>query len=185
MISLTKCSASSLTCSAFSTRKLPPSRPQLLTFPTINNVEQNTSSSQLCSQKPLYLSPTENMALVKRKRVTECQAYEADRSRPMEINIELPGEDAAQRMKIGVYFATWWALNVVFNIYNKKVLNAFPYPWLTSTLSLAAGSLLMLISWATRVAEAPTVNLDFWKALFPVRNSFFSSYFCIFVVFFS
>jgi hypothetical protein len=59
-------------------------------------------------------------------------------------------------------------LNVVFNIYNKKVLNAFPYPWLTSTLSLAAGSLIMLISWATRVAEAPKVNLDFWKALFPV-----------------
>ena len=67
--------------------------------------------------------------------MTECQAYEADRSRPLEINIELPAEEAAQRFKIGVYFATWWALNVVFNIYNKKVLNAFPYPWLTSTLS--------------------------------------------------
>jgi hypothetical protein len=59
----------------------------------------------------------------------------------------------------------------VFNIYNKKVLNAFPYPWLTSTLSLAAGSLIMLISWATRVADAPKVDLDFWKALFPVRKS--------------
>jgi len=176
MISLTKCSASSLTCSAFSTRKLPHARPQLLTFPTINNVEQNTNvSHQLCSQKPLYLSSTENLALMKRKRVTECQAYEADRSRPIEINIELPGEDAAQKVKIGVYFATWWALNVVFNIYNKKVLNAFPYPWLTSTLSLAAGSLMMLISWATRVAEVPKVNLDFWKALFPVRIFFFLS----------
>src|ERR1035441_6312173 len=45
-----------------------------------------------------------------------------------------------QRIKISIYFATWWSLNVVFNIYNKKVLNAFPFPWLTSTLSLAAGS---------------------------------------------
>jgi hypothetical protein len=26
-------------------------------------------------------------------------------------------------VKIGIYFASWWALNVVFNIYNKKVLN--------------------------------------------------------------
>ncbi|CAJ1962442.1 unnamed protein product [Sphenostylis stenocarpa] len=168
MISLMKCSTSSLTGSAFSTRKLPLAKPQLLTFSTIANVEQNTAPSQLSSQKLLYLSSSENLALVKRKRVTECQAYEADRSRPIEINIALPDEDAAQRVKIGVYFATWWALNVVFNIYNKKVLNAFPYPWLTSTLSLAAGSLMMLISWATRVAEVPKVNLDFWKALFPV-----------------
>nr|CAD1819251.1 unnamed protein product [Ananas comosus var. bracteatus] len=74
---------------------------------------------------------------------------------------------AAQRAKIGVYFATWWALNVVFNIYNKKVLNAFPYPWLTSTLSLAAGSLIMLVSWATRIAETPKTDLEFWKALAP------------------
>lgn len=69
-----------------------------------------------------------------------------------------------------VYFATWWALNVIFNIYNKKVLNAFPYPWLTSTLSLAAGSAIMLASWATRIAEAPATDLDFWKALSPVRS---------------
>uniref|UniRef100_A0A0D9WF20 Sugar phosphate transporter domain-containing protein n=1 Tax=Leersia perrieri TaxID=77586 RepID=A0A0D9WF20_9ORYZ len=56
------------------------------------------------------------------------------------------------RAEIGVYFATWWVLNVIFNIYNKKVLNTFPYPWLTSTLSLA---------------EPPSTNLDFWKALSP------------------
>ncbi|KAK1631105.1 hypothetical protein QYE76_005420 [Lolium multiflorum] len=44
------------------------------------------------------------------------------------------------------------------------MLNAFPYPWLTSMLSLAAGSAIMLASWATRIAEAPD-GLDFWKAL--------------------
>ncbi|GFS29431.1 glucose 6-phosphate/phosphate translocator 1 [Actinidia rufa] len=100
-------------------------------------------------------------------RVWREGAYEAERSQP--INIDLPEKSvAAQKLKISVYLATWWALNVVFNIYNKKVLNAFPYPWLTSTLSLAAGSLIMLISWATRIAEAPKTDVDFWKALFPV-----------------
>ncbi|KAJ0452747.1 putative sugar phosphate transporter domain-containing protein [Helianthus annuus] len=59
-----------------------------------------------------------------------CKAYEADRSDGVE-KIE-----AAKRVKIGVYFATWWFLNVIFNIYNKKVLNVFPYPWLTSTFHL-------------------------------------------------
>lgn len=75
---------------------------------------------------------------------------------------------AAQKIKIGIYFAVWWSLNVVFNIYNKKVLNAYPYPWLTSTLSLACGSLMMLVSWAIRIAEFPETDLDFWKGLAPV-----------------
>ncbi|PNX55061.1 glucose-6-phosphate/phosphate translocator chloroplastic-like [Trifolium pratense] len=143
-------------------------RPKLCTIPTFHNLQNNTNNLSLSSFKPLYISSIENFKFSTttklRKSVTECHAYEeADRSQPLEINI---GEQAA-KFKIGLYFATWWALNVVFNIYNKKVLNAFPYPWLTSTLSLAAGSLIMLISWATRVAEAPKVNLDFWKALFP------------------
>uniref|UniRef100_A0A0E0AKQ2 Sugar phosphate transporter domain-containing protein n=1 Tax=Oryza glumipatula TaxID=40148 RepID=A0A0E0AKQ2_9ORYZ len=93
----------------------------------------------------------------------------ADGARPVEAApAGAAPEEAARRAKIGVYFATWWALNVIFNIYNKKVLNAFPYPWLTSTLSLAAGSAIMLASWATRIAEAPATDLDFWKALSPV-----------------
>ncbi|KAI8019318.1 hypothetical protein LOK49_LG04G00647 [Camellia lanceoleosa] len=88
-------------------------------------------------------------------------------SRVMKKELKVRSE-AAQKLKISVYFATWWALNVVFNIYNKKVLNAFPYPWLTSTLSLAMGSLIMLTSWATRIVEAPKTDPEFWKSLFPV-----------------
>lgn len=164
MISSVKYTPSSLTCSSFSTRR---KLPQLSTLPTIQNVQQNTNPSLFSSHKPLYLSSTPRS-----RNLTECQAYEADRSRPLEIDIELPDEQATQKLRIGLYFATWWALNVVFNIYNKKVLNAFPYPWLTSTLSLAAGSLIMLISWATRIADVPKVNFDFWKALFPVRLSY-------------
>eukprot|EP00475_Leptophrys_vorax_P006523 TRINITY_DN14039_c0_g1_i1.p1 TRINITY_DN14039_c0_g1~~TRINITY_DN14039_c0_g1_i1.p1 ORF type:complete len:405 (+),score=48.35 TRINITY_DN14039_c0_g1_i1:69-1283(+) len=77
-------------------------------------------------------------------------------------------DDAAFKIKIGGYFALWWTLNVVFNIYNKKVLNAFPYPWLCSTLALAAGVAIMLLSWATRLVEFPDTDLDFWKTLLPV-----------------
>ncbi|KAG0619288.1 hypothetical protein M758_4G128900 [Ceratodon purpureus] len=82
-------------------------------------------------------------------------------------DVEIP-KPAMGRVKIGIYFATWWALNVVFNIYNKKVLNAYPFPWLTSTLSLLAGSTIMLLSWVLRIVPAPDVDADFWKGLAPV-----------------
>lgn len=135
-------------------------------------------ANNVMSKKPLCISAVSGFGRIiepkdskTRDPLSQCNAYEASRTQSIPIGIELDREaqaETAQKMKIGVYFATWWALNVVFNIYNKKVLNAFPFPWLTSTLSLAAGSLMMLVSWATRVAETPKTDLHFWKALFPV-----------------
>ena len=117
----------------------------------------------LTLSKPLHLSS------LRAKSPVRCSAYEADKSEPPQP-IDDTKSEAAKKAKIGVYFATWWALNVVFNIYNKKVLNAYPYPWLTSTLSLAAGSLMMLISWAVGIVETPKTDFDFWKTLFPVSG---------------
>ncbi|XP_006367280.1 glucose-6-phosphate/phosphate translocator 2, chloroplastic-like [Solanum tuberosum] len=129
-------------------------------------------ANNIMSKKPLYISAVSGFGHVNESKsrdpLVQCNAYEA--SRPP-ISIEFDEETqivAAHKFKIGLYFATWWALNVVFNIYNKKVLNAFPFPWLTSTLSLAAGSFIMLVSWATRIAETPKTDIDFLKALFPV-----------------
>ncbi|CAI0437119.1 unnamed protein product [Linum tenue] len=120
----------------------------------------------LLVSKPLHLTSIEAFSPKERNappRSIVCKAYEAE---PVDAGEAKP--EAARKAKIGVYFATWWALNVVFNIYNKKVLNAFPYPWLTSTLSLACGSLMMLISWATRITPAPKTDFEFWKTLLPV-----------------
>ncbi|XP_011095359.1 glucose-6-phosphate/phosphate translocator 1, chloroplastic [Sesamum indicum] len=119
--------------------------------------------------KPLHVSKVESFSINKEKKpsLITCKAYEADRSKPIVESAEAKSE-AARKLKIGIYFATWWGLNVIFNIYNKKVLNAYPFPWLTSTLSLAAGSIIMLVSWALRIVEAPKTDLDFWKSLFPV-----------------
>ncbi|XP_041995400.1 glucose-6-phosphate/phosphate translocator 2, chloroplastic-like isoform X1 [Salvia splendens] len=142
--------------------------PKPQTLPTLHHPKKDE-----CLLKPLHISAATGFGSSvagpedSPRAGVSCNAYEA-RSQPIPISIEFDREGAAQKAKIVAYFATWWALNVVFNIYNKKVLNAFPFPWLTSTLSLAAGSLIMLVSWATRIAEAPETDLDFWKALFPV-----------------
>ncbi|KAK4491710.1 hypothetical protein RD792_002477 [Penstemon davidsonii] len=123
-------------------------------------------SSVLSLSKPLHLTKTVSFSNIiiskeKERSLVTCKAHEGEGSEP------IPSE-SSRKVKIGIYFATWWGLNVIFNIYNKKVLNVYPFPWLTSTLSLAAGSLIMLISWALRIAEPPKTDLDFWKTLFPV-----------------
>lgn len=135
-------------------------------------------------KKPIYgqsvkLTPCLGLGSSQRSLRSTCfkvqaKAYEASSSDyvPDGVSEDLSEKSSAQpvgqRLKIGIYFIAWWTLNVIFNIYNKKVLNAFPYPWLTSTLSLAVGSLMMWISWATHLIEAPETDLEFWKALAPV-----------------
>ena len=149
-------------------------------FPSfLSNFAKNYNKTNLVAPKRLCVSSSlqgfrylEESKDVKRgDSLVPCKAYEAHQVKPIQINIEFAEEVrevAAQKLKIGVYFATWWALNVIFNIYNKKVLNAFPFPWLTSTLSLAVGSLMMFVSWATKIAQPPKTDLNFWKALLPV-----------------
>ncbi|GKC14280.1 glucose-6-phosphate/phosphate translocator 1, chloroplastic-like protein [Tanacetum coccineum] len=124
--------------------------------------------------KPLHISSMQSFGslaqpheLKSLKSLVTCKARDSDGDHA-EVGVVVEKAEAARKVKIGFYFATWWFLNVIFNIYNKKVLNAFPFPWLTSTLSLAAGSLIMLVSWGVKVAEAPNTDLDFWKSLFPV-----------------
>ncbi|KAF7139852.1 hypothetical protein RHSIM_Rhsim06G0214200 [Rhododendron simsii] len=142
---------------------------QFSVLPPLPALKTRGKSSAIAIAKPLCVSSVEGFGELNKKRsLIACKAYEADRSEPIEEGAKQAPSEAAKKLKIGVYFATWWALNVVFNIYNKKVLNAFPFPWLTSTLSLACGSLMMLISWATRLAEAPKTDFEFWKALLPV-----------------
>ncbi|KAK4804634.1 hypothetical protein SAY86_004451 [Trapa natans] len=142
-------------------------------IPTRRSSLSPMPSRQICRRsvlsltRPLHVSSIGELGSSRTsdKKVDDlikCRVYEADGSE------QAAASDASKRVKIGIYFATWWALNVVFNIYNKKVLNAYPYPWLTSTLSLATGSLIMLISWSLRIAEAPKTDFDFWKTLFPV-----------------
>lgn len=170
MISSIKQSTGSFTrCDFLPRRQRCVAKSDVVSVPSSANVQ-----GFKCSAKPLYICSVEGFGSrsIGSKSNSVCRAYEAERSQPLDLNIELSDQEArseaAQKLKIGIYFATWWALNVVFNIYNKKVLNAFPYPWLTSTLSLATGSLMMLISWAVRIAEPPKTDLDFWKTLFPV-----------------
>lgn len=168
--SLTRSLSIEATMNSISLKQSSPSSPLLSKTPKpqrIRALPLKPSPNQTLSRfaplnaKPLYQQTQLHL------RSTVVRAYE---DRPSDQPVAVPVDaETKQRIKISIYFATWWALNVVFNIYNKKVLNVFPFPWLTSTLSLAAGSLIMLVSWATGIAQAPQTDMDFWKALAPVR----------------
>lgn len=71
-------------------------------------------------------------------------------------------------LKLPAYILLWYAFNIIFNILNKSTLNAFPCPWLISTLQLAASGVFMLFLWVTKLQPTPKVDKPFLVALLPV-----------------
>merc|ERR1719198_53965 len=71
-------------------------------------------------------------------------------------------------LKLAFLFTTWFSLNVMYNITNKKCQNAFPMPWTMTVVSLFVGIPWVMMLWATGIRKAPKINLEGWKTLLPI-----------------
>ncbi|KAJ0014784.1 hypothetical protein Pint_20875 [Pistacia integerrima] len=85
---------------------------------------------------------------------------------PAESNPEGDGETKPNKtLKLALVFGFWYFQNIVFNIYNKKVLNVFPFPWLLASFQLFAGSVWMLVLWSLKLQPCPKITKPFIVAL--------------------
>mmetsp|Transcript_15307 Transcript_15307/g.22434 ORF Transcript_15307/g.22434 Transcript_15307/m.22434 type:complete len:419 (-) Transcript_15307:157-1413(-) len=68
------------------------------------------------------------------------------------------GGNAKDRMKIGFYFGLWYALNVIYNILNKKLLNIIPAPVTVGTIQLGIGAAYAALLWITGIRSKPRLT---------------------------
>ncbi|KAK8532173.1 hypothetical protein V6N13_131507 [Hibiscus sabdariffa] len=71
----------------------------------------------------------------------------------------------AKTLQLALVFGFWYFQNIVFNIYNKKALNVFPFPWLLASFQLFAGSIWMLVLWSLKLQPCPKITKPFIVAL--------------------
>uniref|UniRef100_A0ACD5VBJ4 Uncharacterized protein n=1 Tax=Avena sativa TaxID=4498 RepID=A0ACD5VBJ4_AVESA len=79
---------------------------------------------------------------------------------------ELPAADEpttassgiAGTAQLGALIVAWYLLNIYFNIYNKQVLQALPFPYTITAFQLGFGSLAILSMWAARLHPLPTLS---------------------------
>lgn len=69
-------------------------------------------------------------------------------------------------LKVGGYFGLWYLFNIAYNIYNKRLLNALPVPWLMASAQLGIGLLYVFPLWLTNLRKAPKLAKG---ALGPLR----------------
>lgn len=73
---------------------------------------------------------------------------------------------AVNRATIAGLFFLWYLFNIIFNIMNKRVLNAWSNPWILSTVQLGIGSVMVLTQWLLKIQQRPNVSLKLLRALF-------------------
>lgn len=67
---------------------------------------------------------------------------------------------------VGSLFGLWYAFNIVFNLMNKQVLNAWNKPLALSTVQLGIGCVMVLVQWTLGLAKRPNISPKLLKALF-------------------
>ena len=70
--------------------------------------------------------------------------------------------DGNQRRVVGI--TLWYAFNVGYNVYNKKLSNALDYPMLIALTSLGVGILYFAPLWALGLRKAPKLTPEDIKA---------------------
>lgn len=73
--------------------------------------------------------------------------------------------DLLKRLELSAYFALWYALNIVYNIVNKKVLNVLPAPLIIGTLQFGVGAIFCSLLWILRLRPAPTLTPNGHRAI--------------------
>lgn len=82
--------------------------------------------------------------------------------------VKLPFGIKLKTLGLGALFAGWYISNVYFNVYNKRVLNAFPYPGICTLIHLSVGTLCMAVIWGLRLKKAPKIKTTTLVAVLPL-----------------
>ncbi|KAK3133042.1 hypothetical protein QOZ80_6AG0531290 [Eleusine coracana subsp. coracana] len=74
----------------------------------------------------------------------------------------------AKTLQLGALFGLWYLFNIYFNIYNKQVLKALPYPINITTVQFAVGTVIALFMWITGILKRPKISGAQLLAILPL-----------------
>ena len=75
-----------------------------------------------------------------------------------------------RRVLLGSLFSLWYALNIVFNVANKRALLAVPSSIWMTTCHFAIGSGIALLMWTTGAHPRPHINSKTLRSLLPLAT---------------
>ncbi|CAN6326837.1 unnamed protein product [Urochloa humidicola] len=71
-------------------------------------------------------------------------------------------------LQLGAMILVWYTLNIYFNIYNKLILKAVPFPYTITTFQFASGSFFITLMWLLNLHPKPRLSLRQYAKLLPL-----------------
>ncbi|XP_022744690.1 xylulose 5-phosphate/phosphate translocator, chloroplastic-like [Durio zibethinus] len=119
----------------------------------------------LCSKRTHFSDIHENPSRKPGSHVLKAAAASESNPEGEAEAAEVAAKSKAKTLQLALVFGFWYFQNIVFNIYNKKALNVFPFPWLLASFQLFAGSIWMLALWSLKLQPCPKITKPFIVAL--------------------
>ncbi|KAM6555224.1 hypothetical protein CsatB_002243 [Cannabis sativa] len=113
---------------------------------------------------PFSLNPICRIHHLLPRAASSSNGEEAEPASPLSTPTPTPKSKATQ-VQLAIVFGLWYFQNIVFNIYNKKALNLFPFPWLLASFQLFVGSIWMVALWSLKLQPCPKITKPFIVAL--------------------
>ena len=85
-----------------------------------------------------------------------------------EVVVRLGRAGAWDRARVGLYFALWYALSVVYSVKNKQAHMALALPNSIATAQLAVGAVVAGVLWLSRIRTPPQLSMASFKTLLPI-----------------
>ncbi|KAL8252138.1 hypothetical protein R6Q59_035831 [Mikania micrantha] len=73
-----------------------------------------------------------------------------------------------ETLLLGLLFVLWNVFNIYFNIYNKQVLEVFPYPVTMTAVQFAIGTFIISLTWAFNLHKWPNISRAQLVAVLPL-----------------
>lgn len=116
---------------------------------------------RMAEAAPAEAAPAE-AACIEDEAIEECVLASWDAGK---ISLPMP---IVEKVQLFSLIFGWFFLNVMYNISNKRVLNAFAMPWMMSLSSLGVGVPFVALLWATGIRKTPEIDAKGWKTLAPI-----------------
>ncbi|GJM94746.1 hypothetical protein PR202_ga11421 [Eleusine coracana subsp. coracana] len=89
-------------------------------------------------------------------------------SQPAEGDGKPDAADISRTLQLGAMILVWYLLNIYFNIYNKLLLKAVPFPLTITTFQFASGSFFITLMWLLNLHPKPKLSLQQCAKLLPL-----------------
>ncbi|XP_030531010.1 phosphoenolpyruvate/phosphate translocator 2, chloroplastic-like [Rhodamnia argentea] len=132
------------------------------------------TTSRLCSASrpnalvPAASSPSSSLLFPRRKE-------DNNKARAASVPGDAEEEDdsaklsrVARTLRLCVMFGVWYLLNIYYNIYNKQVLKAYPFPATVTAFQFGCGTVIILLMWASRLHPFPKLTRSQLGAVLPL-----------------